>query len=63
MSIGAARDGDGLRLHRVRSDHEAEPESDLEALRHGYVSVTEAHGGERDLAQTFRLAQSLEALL
>lgn len=63
VTIGVARDGDALRLHRLRSDHEAEPDSDMEALRHGYVSVTEVHGGVRDLAQTSRVTQSLQACL
>lgn len=63
VSIGVAREDRALRLHRVPSSEEAEVDSDMEAVRSGYVSVTEVHGGVRDLAQTSRLTEALDALL
>lgn len=63
VSIGVAREDSQLRLHRVRAEGDAEEDSDMEAVRRGYVSVTEVHGGVRDLAQTAQVTKALEALL
>lgn len=63
VSIGVTREVDGLRLNRIGADGDAEDDSDLAAVRRGYVSVTVVHGGVRDMDLPRRLADALTALV
>lgn len=63
VSLGVAREADGLRLHRLWSSKPSEDDSDVEAVRQGYVSVTTAFAGVRGPEPEAALASALAVRL